>query len=131
MQERPYAIRRTNPRFPFFAHAELSFRDGMQLSAQLSELSSRGCYIDALQPVSVGTEVRLCIYDGASRCEVDGKVIYKHSGGGLGIFGMGVVFEDMAAEQHLVIESWLRELSSNRLKPFGERADSQPQIGSN
>jgi len=30
-----------------------------------------------------------------STCELHGKVIYMHSGGGFGIFGMGVLFEEM------------------------------------
>lgn len=131
MVEPSYAIRRTNPRFPFFADAEISLRDGIQLSAQLSEISSRGCYIDALQPVPVGTEMRLCISDGANRCEVVGKVIYKHSGGGLGVFGMGVLFEDMAPGQHSVIETWLRELAGQRLRTAGERTENHSVVSSN
>lgn len=114
MSEAPYAIRRSNPRFPFFADAELNLQDGMCVPAQLNELSARGCYIDALQPVPVGTEMRLAISYGPNRCEFDGQVIYKHSGGGLGLFGMGVLFRDMGIEQHRLIESWLSQLAGER-----------------
>ncbi|HWG58091.1 MAG TPA: PilZ domain-containing protein [Candidatus Acidoferrales bacterium] len=108
-----YAAKRVNPRFPFFADAELTLRDGTWIPAQLSELSARGCYIDTLQPIAVGTELHLSICDGLSTCELPGKVIYKHSGGGLGVVGMGVVFGEVPAEQQPAIEGWLRHLAGN------------------
>jgi PilZ domain len=111
MPDVPYATRRVNPRFPFFADAEVTARDGTCVRAQLSELSSRGCYIDTLEPIPVRTKLRLRICDGMSECELDGKVIYMHSGGGFGIFGMGVLFEEMGAEQHSTIDAWLRQLA--------------------
>lgn len=114
MSEASYTVRRSNPRFPFFADAELSLRDGICVSAQLSELSARGCYIDALQPVAVGTEMRLSICYDANTCELNGKVIYKHSGGGMGLFGMGVVFGDMGTEQQKLIQTWLSQLAGQR-----------------
>jgi len=114
MAEAPHAVRRTNPRFSFFADGEVTLRDGTRVLTQLSELSSRGCYIDTLEPIPIGTNFRLSISDGMSTCELHGKVIYIHSGGGLGIFGMGVVFGEMGAEQHSAIEAWLRELAGKR-----------------
>jgi hypothetical protein len=56
------------------------------------------------------------ICDGVSICELNGKVIYKHSGGGLGVVGMGVLFGEMGAEQHSAIGTWLRGLAENREK---------------
>jgi PilZ domain len=84
----------------------------MCVPAQLSELSARGCYVDALQPLAVGTEMRLSICYGANTCELEGKVIYKHSGAGMGLFGMGVVFRHVGIEQHRLIETWLSQLAS-------------------
>lgn len=110
-----YAIRRTNPRYPFFADAEVNLRDGLRLRAQVSELSSRGCYVDALEPVPVGTDLDLCISYGMTACEIRGKVIYKHSGGGLGVFGMGVLFGDMNPEQHNTIHGWLDQAAGQRM----------------
>jgi hypothetical protein len=111
MAEATFAIRRANPRYSFFAEAEVTLRDGTSVPAQLSELSSRGCYIDALEPIPIGTELRLRINNGISTCELPGKVIYMHSGYGMGIFGMGVLFGTMAAEQHCAIDAWLQELA--------------------
>jgi hypothetical protein len=117
MAEAPYSTRRANPRFTIFADAEVTLRDGTSVPAQLSELSSRGCYIDTLEPIPMRTKLRLRICDGMSTYELQGKVIYMHSGGGLGIFGMGVLFGEMAAEQHSAIEAWLGELAGKHAGP--------------
>ena len=117
MAEASYPVKRTNPRFSFFADGEVILRDGTSVLTQLSELSSRGCYIGTLEPIPTGTELRLCIRDGVTTCELNGKVIYTHSGGGLGIFGMGVVFGEMGTEQNSAIDAWLRELAAKHADP--------------
>src|ERR1700741_3634174 len=111
MAEGRYKNSRTNPRFSFFAEAEVTLRDGTGVRAQLAELSARGCYIDALEPIPLRTKLHLRICDGMSTCELNGKVLYMHSGGGFGIFGMGVLFEEMGAEQHSAIDKWLSGLA--------------------
>jgi len=116
MAQAAFAIRRTNPRFPFSADAEITLHDGNELRAKLSELSSRGCYIDTLEPVPVGTEMHIAICDGLSRCEVDGKVIYGHAGSGFGVFGMGVVFAEASARYNTTIAAWLSDLASQTAK---------------
>ena len=114
-----YSLRRTNPRFPVSADAEITLKDGRGLHGQLSELSMRGCYVDALEPLPVGTELRLSVFDGIGTCELAGKVIYKHSGGGLGIAGMGVLFAKLRPEQHFAIHAWIDELSGKGLRNAG------------
>jgi len=125
MAEGPYTTKRANPRFAFFANAEVTLRDGTSVFGQLDELSSRGCYIDALEPIPIRTELHLRISDGTSTCELHGKVIYMHSGGGFGIFGMGVLFEEMDAEQRSAIEAWLRGLAAQARKDLGNNSVSQ------
>jgi len=125
MAEASYAVKRANPRFSFFADAEVTLRDGTGVRGQLAELSSRGCYIDALEPIPIRTKLRLRICDGMSTCELHGKVIYMHSGGGFGIFGMGVLFEEMGAEQHSAIGAWLRKLAGRPGKDLGKNSLSQ------
>ncbi len=114
MKKDNYPIKRSNPRFTFSAEAEATLRDGTSVDAQVFELSARGCYIDTVQPIDVGTELLLRISNGMSMCELQGKVIYTHPGGGMGVFGMGVVFEEMAAEQRQALESWLRDLAGGQ-----------------
>jgi hypothetical protein len=124
MAERTYATRRTNPRFPFVAEAEITLHDGTWLPAQLCELSSRGCYVDTLEPIPVGTEFRLSICDGLNSCELPGKVLYEHTGGGFGVIGMGVLFGDMQSEQHSTIDGWMQlaAVSSTLQRPSLARA---------
>ena len=117
MSEASFAVRRSNPRFAFFAEAEATLRDGTSVPGQVSELSSRSCYIDTLEPIAIGTEVRLRISNGVSTCEVPGRVIYMHSGYGMGIFGMGVLFGTMASEQILAINAWLHDLAIKKITP--------------
>src|SRR6266850_7501537 len=125
MPEVPYTVKRANPRFSFFADAEVTLRDGTGVRAQLAELSSRGCYIDALEPIPIRTQLRLRICDGMRTCELHGKVLYMHSGGGFGIFGMGVLFEEMGPEQHSTIEAWLGGLARHPGKGLGNASSSQ------
>jgi hypothetical protein len=125
MADPSYAVRRANPRFSFFADAEVTLRDGTGVLAQVAELSSRGCYIDTLEPIPSHTKLRLRICDGISTCELSGKVIYMHSGGGFGIFGMGVVFEKMGAEQQSAIEAWLGGLAGRPGKVSAKNSFSE------
>src|SRR5712672_69095 len=125
MAEGPYPTKRANPRFSFFADAEVTRRDGTGVRAQLAELSSRGCYIDTLEPIPVRTKLRLRICDGMSTCELHGKVLYMHSGGGFGIFGLGVLFEEMGTEQQSAIDAWLRGLAGHPGKGSGKNSFSQ------
>ncbi len=63
--------------------------------------------------------------DGMSTCELNGKVIYMHSGGGFGIFGVGVLFEEMDAEQRSAVEAWLRELARHSGKDAAMDSEAQ------
>jgi PilZ domain len=112
MADRSSWRKRANPRFSFFADAEATLSHGTVVPAQLAELSSRGCYIGALVPIPLETEFRLHISDGLRTCELPGRVIYLHSSNGLGLFGMGVLFGRMDAEQRSVIDAWLDELAA-------------------
>jgi hypothetical protein len=120
MTEASYAVKRAHPRFSFFAEAEVTLHDGTGVRAQTAELSSHGCYIDTLEPIPVRTKLRLRICDGTNTCELHGKVLYMHSGGGFGVFGMGVLFEEMGPEQQSAIDTWLRGLARNRGKDLAK-----------
>jgi hypothetical protein len=114
MAEPTFSIKRANPRFSFFAEGEATLGDGTSVAVQLCELSSRGCYIGALEPIPVGTGLLLRICSGMGTCELRGKVIYIHSLNGLGLFGMGILFGKMSAEQRSTIDAWVHELASRR-----------------
>jgi PilZ domain-containing protein len=111
------ALRRVNPRYTFFADVEATLHDGTLVLGQLSELSCRGCYIDTLEPIPIGTQFDLRICDGMTTCELQGKAIYMHSGSGLGIFGIGVVFGEVDIAQRSAIDAWLSELACSKRTP--------------
>lgn len=116
MVQASFATRRTNPRFSFFADAEMTLSDGKLVLGQLTELSALGCYVDTLAPIPIDTELTMRISDGMSSCEVHGTVIYMHSGSGLGIFGIGLAFSQITADQRATIDMWLRELAGKRVR---------------
>jgi hypothetical protein len=111
----PFTEKRANQRFLLFADAEITLHDGTSVRTQITELSSRGCFMGALVPLPIGTKFRLRISHDMRTCELHGKVIYLHSGCGLGIFGMGVLIEKMAADERSVIDAWLYALARKRL----------------
>jgi hypothetical protein len=125
MTDEPYDVKRANPRFPFFADADVALRDGTRIPAQLDELSARGCYINTIEAIPIHTKVRLHIEYGSGTCELEGKIIYMQSGGGLGLFGAGVLFEDVSAEQCAAVDAWLNGLSKRRRESSGK--NSLPQ----
>jgi hypothetical protein len=128
MAEKLFALRRTTPRFSFCADADITLRDGSWLPGQLSEISARGCYVDTIEALAVDTEIDLTICDGLNTCLVRGKVLYKHTGGGLGVNGMGVLFADMGVEQHSTIDGWLQRLAAPLAPSAAEmpRTEAQP-----
>ncbi len=111
-----FAAKRAHPRFTFSADAEATLKDGTTVPAQLFELSSHGCYIDTIQAIPVGSELSLRIENGMNHCKLPAKVIYAHSGYGMGVFGMGVAFGELSAEQRLAIDTWIRELAQSQTK---------------
>ena len=117
MAETPFSQKRVHPRFLFSADAEITLRDGTSIPTQLDELSAQGCYMGVLKPIPSGTEFHLRIWEGIRACELEGKVIYLHSGNTLGICGMGVLFGNVGAKDRSVIDSWLHELASKRTGP--------------
>ena len=126
MTDGPYEVRRASPRVPFFADADLILRDGTRVPAQLDELSARGCYVTTVEPIAIHTKVRLRIEHDQGACELEGKVVYMQSGGGLGLFGAGVSFENVSAEQQVAIDAWLLGLPKRRSD--NARKNSIPQI---
>jgi len=107
MPETEFSAVRTTPRFSFIAEAEvLGVLNGTRVVARVSELSSRGCYVDTIYPFPMGMDLRLRIRYGCSTCELPAKVIYTHSG-----FGMGVLFGEPAVEHRITLDAWLDELA--------------------
>jgi len=102
--------RRGAPRHPFMASAEeTDLASGTRLSARVSELSLKGCYLDTLNPFPKGTKIRLVIFHGGATFTVHATVIYPQPN-----MGMGVVFSAVEPEQLEVLTKWLTESDTPR-----------------
>lgn len=99
--------RREVPRYPFVASAEqIDVNTGTQLSARVSELSLKGCYLDTLNPFPQGTQIRLVIFHCDATFTALATVIYSVRN-----LGMGVLFKSVEPEQLEILRTWLAELN--------------------
>jgi hypothetical protein len=98
--------RRCATRSPFIAPVEMfEMRTGSRIQARTSDLSPQGCYVDTLNPLALGSAVRLQIHRAGLILDVLANVSSRHVGS-----GMGLEFEEITAPQKVVLESWLGEL---------------------
>lgn len=78
-----------------------------RVSAQTTQLSSTGCYLGAANPFPEGARIHIRLVNGAEKFESMARVLHVHAE-----FGMGVIFEDVPAEQQRILDSWLVESQS-------------------
>lgn len=98
--------RREVPRYTFIASAEQTDLDsGTRISARVSELSLRGCYLDTLNPFPEGTRIRVLIFHGDTTFTVRATVVYPQRH-----LGMGVEFSAVEPEQLEVLRKWLADV---------------------
>jgi hypothetical protein len=94
------------PRYPFYASAEiLEVETQTRMNTRTSELSRYGCYLDMLNPLPLGTAVKIHILYNEQTFGTTGRVIYSQRN-----MGMGVAFNDMEAPQEQTLEKWLSHL---------------------
>ena len=106
--------RRRTPRYPFIATAEI-LEKGAQtgVTAQVSELSLYGCYVEISNPLPKGTEARFKIYADGKYFETQGIVIYSQADS-----GMGVGFQNVNPHYLTVLKQWLIEAAQAK---FGKK----------
>ena len=113
-QEAAAAERREAERYPFICPAEVMDLGGNTgMSARTADLSLHGCYIDTLNPFPQGTRVRLQLTKNDQRLELQARVTSCHMGS-----GMGLMFEQLTAEQSLILAGWLEGTSAREENPF-------------
>jgi PilZ domain len=104
-KDTPSEERRCAKRTAFIAPVELiDVRSGSRIKARIADLSLHGCYVDTLNPLPVGSAVRLQIQKVDETFDVLAKVTSQHPGS-----GMGLEFSDIAAEQRAMLRSWLAD----------------------
>jgi len=95
--------RRSAPRYPMVLSADVvELPRGARLSARTADISTSGCYIDTLNPIPQGSEVRLRITHHDEVFEAVGRVMYVSYG-----LGMGVAFTKVEEEQKARLVRWL------------------------
>ena len=105
----PIPEHRLAPRSHFLTEAEvMETPAGTWLKTRLSDLSLRGCYIDTLHPLPIGTRIRLRIVRNNIILEALATVIYSQSR-----LGMGVSFTQLSPEQKSILENWLADVAEN------------------
>jgi PilZ domain len=95
--------RRNSFRVTLIATAEVTEIDsGTRLSAQTSDISRNGCYVDTLNPTPPNTDVKIAISHVGQELNVTGKIVYVSPR-----LGMGIRFDDdMPADQRAILEGW-------------------------
>jgi hypothetical protein len=94
------------PRYHFYASAEIvEQKSQTRMTTRTSELSRYGCYLDMLNPLPLGTSVKIQILYNEQTFGAAGRVIYSQPN-----MGMGVAFDDMETPQEHTLENWLSHL---------------------
>lgn len=100
--------RRSVPRYCLIATAEIVEPcSDAHMSGRLSEISSKGCYVDLLNTLPRETVVEVRISRDQGTFAATGKIVYVQEG-----MGMGIVFLKIADDQQKIIDSWLAELNA-------------------
>jgi PilZ domain len=99
---------RRSPRIPFVAAAEITeLQTETRLPARTGDLSRHGCYVDMVNPLPVGTPVRVHITHGQRSFYANAGVVYSQTP-----LGMGLAFQPVESKHEAVLESWLSEAVS-------------------
>ena len=102
-----YREKRAVPRFGFIATMTLIEPvSDTRIPGRISEISRKGCYVDVLNTLPVGTRIRIDISRDCGVFTTTATIIYVQEG-----MGMGVAFVDIPAEQLETLDSWLAELA--------------------
>jgi c-di-GMP-binding flagellar brake protein YcgR len=102
--------RRRAPRFQFIAHAEIAeVESGAKFKVQTGDLSSGGCFLDMMNPLSQEAAIRVAIFHQGRRFVALARVVFVFPR-----LGMGVVFTDMEPAHRVILQGWLAELDRSR-----------------
>ena len=97
--------RRSAPRRAMVLAAEVvEIPRGARFNARSADFSRTGCYIDMLNPISEGTEVRLRLTHHEEIFMALARIVYVSPG-----LGMGLAFTNVEDQQLACLERWLSE----------------------
>jgi hypothetical protein len=103
----PHGERRTVPRYNLIATAELfEPNSGVRMNGRISEIGRKGCYLDVLNVLPMGTVIQVRISRDQGKFASSGRIVYAQEG-----MGMGVEFVNTPADQLQILDAWLAELA--------------------
>jgi hypothetical protein len=103
-----YREKREVPRYSFIATVVIvEPATDMRINGRVSEISRKGCYVDVLNTLPVGTPIQLAISRDQGSFTTPAKIIYVQEG-----IGMGVAFVGVNEPQLKILDAWLAEISS-------------------
>jgi len=96
------------PRYNFVAITELKdFATSRKVSGSVEEISRKGCYVNTMNVLPMGTQLNVRISRGQNTFVTTGEIIYL-----VERRGMGVLFVDTPEDQLKILDEWLAERSS-------------------
>ena len=94
---------RRSPRIPFIASAEVTdIETQTRLLARTGDISQHGCYMDMINPLPLGTIVRIEIANDDGRFGATAGVVYSQPH-----LGMGLVFQEVEPQNESILKKWL------------------------
>ena len=109
----PSAENRAHARYPVSADAVvIEARSNTRLRGRATDISLRGCYLDAISLFAVGASVGLRLTTEARSFECEARVIYS-----LRDMGMGLMFTKISSDQATELRHWIAELSGESSAP--------------
>lgn len=106
-----YSKSRVVPRYPCTGPAEI-LHDGSLCWGRLSDISSRGCCVETLYPLPIGSDVQLRITVAGTVLDICAKVAWI-----VPQCVMAMSFENVSAQQGSQIESILEKVKSTAGSP--------------
>jgi hypothetical protein len=105
MPKNEVANRRGGPRVTLVAEASVTdLKTESTFKCRISELASKGCYLDVLNPLPDGSDVTVVITRDKGVFQSRGRIVYNNPG-----MGLGVVFMDTDPEQQRILDGWVEE----------------------
>jgi len=105
------ADRREAPRYALILSAEVvELASSATLTARSSDVSRTGCYIDTLNPIPVGSQVKIQLRRGEVVFETLARVVYVCPGLGMGLHWSSTP----APEKMAVLDGWLMEAARSQ-----------------
>ncbi len=102
--------RRDSPRYALTLVAVVTeLATSNVLNARSSDVSRSGCYVDTLQPLPTGAQVKIVLRSGDEIFEAPGRVVYMCPGLGMGVnWGLSLPDKTLA-----ILDRWLAKAAKN------------------